>query len=578
MNFLLQALFEHSLRHNLATHMEEQRVLLELRLNKDGFEDLVLINKLLQVPRVVKDRSSGIEPRSFYDTVKYTLTPGKHFEEFWDQVERGGPARVVTAAKAFRESTKSWTTRVAQLLEGFQRERPDLNIDKDPLVVISLRGVKGYLHELTEAVIKPELLDIETECSVTGILCQPVRLHPSVKGVPNTQKGRVPLVSYNAPVYEFEGRQQGSNFPVSAEVALGYTAALSNMLSREGENGRRRKSGVELPDGRVLLMWSASREVDLGPVFDVATVYHSKDDPTAVQEAWTRFDALLPSEDTVYVLVLKGDAGRISALRWEHHTYGEVLEGVQRYREDFNQVTNAPTFLSLMNSLESENQLLSDTAKAEAYEALLLGLPLPRALFTFAVDRMTESLETQKYNQSWSYALPIKVSWVNSYLRRKNMPTTNRPPETIEKPDPKDYFPANASPAFHEGRWLAVAEQLQYNYVNRRGRAQVNNPLGSKLREFSSHTLRTKNEIRTRLIPVYTEKSDRRSLLCLDTLDEIATLLAQHTTPRRTSEMERADIAKGYDMQKLYFKRLRIYNKQDNEGEFDKRETDEAAE
>lgn len=554
---LLAELYSYSQRHAIETTTESQRVRYELVLDKDGFVDLRAIDEIMQVPRVLKDRSSGIEPRSFNDTVKYVLLAGRHFDAFWALVEEQAPARVVTALKAFLASRKVWEKTVAKKL-GEREDATD-----DDVVVITVRGVKGYLHDLPEAATKPSLLETEAECCVTGVKCFPMRLHPSVKGVPGTQKGRVPLISFNAPVYEFEGREQGENYPVSSEVAVGYTAALSDMLMHaDPDNMRRRKAGVELPDGRVLLMWTET--ADLGPVLDVATCYHNKDNPNAVTDAWARFDALAPQEATVRLLVLQGFSGRISILRWETRPYNELLEGIRRYREDFRHVTSAPALLSLMNALESERQLLSKDMWSAAYEAFLLNLPLPRPIYTFAVDRMMGSLEPQKSNQSWTNNLPTKVAWVNSYRRRKNMPTHNPPdanPDTL--PVKADYFPTQASPAFQEGRWLAIAEQIQFLYVNRRGRAHVNDPFGNKLHEYTLNPRRTKTQIQTQYLSIYLAKIGgwEKVQACQKELEEITQALAQHPTPRRATLDQRSDMARGYEAQRLYLKRVREYNK-----------------
>lgn len=559
---LLGELWAYSQRENIETAREVEHILFELKLSKDGFVDLTVLDKPLSVPRVLKDRSAGVEPRQFYDNVKYTLMPGKHFEAFWDLVETQGPSRASTAVKIFRSTEKKWSKIVSKKLDEAQKLLGNDKKIGDALVVVTVHGVKGYLHDLPEAAPLPSLLEADIACCVTGEVCKPIRLHPSVKDVPKTQKGRVPLVSYNAPVYQFEGREQGNNFPVSPEVALGYTAALSSMLVPvDPENGRRRASGVELPDGRVLLMWAES--VDLGPIFDVATCYHSKTTPKAVDDAWARFEAMSPSSEDVRILILQGYSGRISILRWERRPYNEVVAGIRRYREDFRQVTKAPALLSLMNGLEAERQLLSNSVKSAVYEAFLLNEPLPRALYSFTVDRMVGSLEPQKNNQSWSNTLSTKIAWVNSYLRRKNM-TVHTPPEVplYTKPEKSSFFPTTMTPAFQEGRWLAVLEQLQYLYTNRRGsRAYVNSPFGLKLHEYSLNTRRTKTEIQTRYLPLYLEKIGgwEKGQECRAVLEEISQALAQSPTPRRSSMDQRADIARGYEAQRLYFKRMQEY-------------------
>ncbi len=561
---ILEALVAYAHERQLSLNTEEQKITYKLTLGKDASPKLDFLGEVLRVPRVLKDRSAGIEPRQGSDTVKYVLTPGKHFDAFWDLIEATIPTRGRTTVQAFRK--KKWN--IESQVKALTKVHKDLTFDGSECVAIVVHGIKGYLHDLPEFEPSPDLVDDKTECMVTGKLCSPMRLHPSVKGVVNTQKGRVPLISYNDRVYEFEGRKQGNNCPVSPEVAVAYTSALSDMLSMgDPTNGRRRKNAVQLPDDRMLVMWSSA---NLDPIFDVLTAYPTKITPKAVEETWQRFDEMPSSDAIVHVLILEGDSGRISILRWEDFSFNQILQNLRDFREDFQHATQAPSLLTLMSGLEADFQLLDNVTKSRAYEAVLLGEPLPRVLYQFAIDRILGLAEPQSHDRTWFNNMATKVAWANSYRRRKGM-TAHTPP--IENkadglPNEADYFPQNADPAFHEGRWLALVEALQFKYARRRGGfVKVNNPLGMRLREFSTNTRRIKSEIQSYYLPLYLNAGlpGKKVLYCIATLNAIQLLLVNHTTPRRANREQELQIGNGYYSQRLYLQHFGVTRRADDE-------------
>jgi CRISPR-associated protein Csd1 len=70
-------------------------------------------------------------------------------------------------------------------------------------------------------------------CLVTGKKSPVARLHPSIKGVRDSQPSGASIVSFNLDAFTSYGHEQGQNAPVSEAAAFAYTTALNRFLKRD---------------------------------------------------------------------------------------------------------------------------------------------------------------------------------------------------------------------------------------------------------------------------------------------------------------------------------------------------------
>jgi len=583
MSQLLSSLYSYAVAHSLEAPSEERDFPLKLVLNESGFVGLEILNQALCVPPQVMMRGNKTKPNLGYDNISYVLGIGlveraERFPAFWkhtiEQLTRAGaPEGVLTAVKAFQDTRESWREAALACTRAFTEADPKLVFEGGEWVVIEVQG-HGYLHNtpgLRQDIENIDVFETTGICAVSGVACNPTRLHPAIKGV---LKDAVPLVSYNGTAYEFEGLEQGANFPTSATVAQGYTNALNDLLFYVPDRPGRRKNGINLPSGAVLVLWSNDPEVDVQPLIDVLYASNNKEDREVVSRTWAAFEALKESEAEVHVLLLVGYRGRISINRWTTVSLTELLVNLRSYRQAFAKFSEFPSMYELLENLSSEKpqmenpkkylpkQILSETLKSSLYEAVLFGEPIPKSVYQYAVNRMVRSNPNSYPSEhGWFRQMAILNAWISLNQQQKDTMTEPTNSDGPQGPQRCNYIPKDASPAFHEGRFLACAEEYQYIYAGQKPgtTAKVGTPFGSKLSEFSTNTTRSKVAIQSVLVIFQRGCSGPSANVVREELDDVTFHLALHQTPGRATPKQRQDICQGYFSEKLYLKDRKGY-------------------
>jgi hypothetical protein len=126
------------------------------------------------------------------------------------------------------------------------------------------------------------------QCLVTGALCDPVRLHPKVKGIPpvSETKGGVPLTSINAEAFDSYELGTLGGAPVSPEAADAYEKALNRLLDNAYPNPEDGsplpKRNFRLSEDTVVVYWSRAESSVVDLFADAVEA-----DPEAVHRLFT---------------------------------------------------------------------------------------------------------------------------------------------------------------------------------------------------------------------------------------------------------------------------------------------------
>ncbi|HPD31082.1 MAG TPA: type I-C CRISPR-associated protein Cas8c/Csd1 [Phycisphaerae bacterium] len=419
--------------------------------------------KAFLLPQSVK-RSSGIKSNLFWDNPEYAL----------GVVLKGKPNRVKEQHAAFRKAISSLNLsddEGVRALEAFldrsnKKEtlaefgesweellQSGLNVTfrlaGDALPIANRPVVRRAIDALADSEIGAKAV-----CLVTGEYAPIERLHASIKGVwgANTRGGDI--VSFNRDAFESFGKKQGSNAPVSKNVAFAYTTALNHLL--------RKDSSQRVQVGDASTVFWASRDCRFES--EVAAFFGEppKDDPDrgvrAVEDLLRSVNtgAYVESdkETRFYVLGLAPNAARI-AIRFWH--VGTVPEMAQRFAQHFRDLrlvhgpkdkdTLSLFRLLVATAVQGKAENIPPNLAGDTIRAILEGLPYPATLLEAAVRRARAEHEI-----SYARAALIKAS-INRQTRFHN--------PHIEEELKMALDPENSSVGYRLGRLFATLEKIQ---------------------------------------------------------------------------------------------------------------------
>ena len=260
-------------------------------------------------------------------------------------------------------------------------------------------------------------------CLVTGEFAPPARLHDVIKGIPEGQSSGTSVVSFNAPAFESQGFEQGTNAPVSQRAADGYVRALNHLLGREGE--RRVRSGIALGSDAVLVFWTRDESDAADLLLTLLSPSgETPDDIRAVFEsAWK---GLAPRDvDTTpfYAMTLGANASRVVVRDWLETTAADVKHNLQAWFADLALDGDDGSPLSLgrlLRSLEAtptgnDHHGVSAVLAARLTRAVVQGGPLPRELLHAALSR----LRLPPRDGEWRGTLRARVGLIKATLLRR---------------------------------------------------------------------------------------------------------------------------------------------------------------
>ena len=201
----------------------------------------VIVPRVINMPAQVK-RTAGVSANFLCDNSSYMLgfdakgKPERSLECFaackalHGQLLAGVDSPAARAVCAFFES---WTPQTAP-------EHPALAACMDDLLGganIVFRYDGAFVHD--DPVIRSAWQrhydasgnGPQSICLVTGERCEPVTVHPSIKGVQGAQSSGAALVSFNAPSFCSYGKEQSLNAPTGKYAAFAYTSALNYLVA-----------------------------------------------------------------------------------------------------------------------------------------------------------------------------------------------------------------------------------------------------------------------------------------------------------------------------------------------------------
>lgn len=299
------------------------------------------------------------------------------------------------------------------------------------------------------------------QCLVTGEWCEPVRLHPAIKGVPpiaNT-KGGVPLTSINQEAFESYELKDIGCAAISQEAADAVEKALNRLLSPAYPNP---KDGTPLPirnvrlsDDTAVVYWT--RETSEFVDFFSTTIQADPEAVAALYNAtWKGRPVRLDDPTAFYVLTLSGAQGRATIRGWFESTVKEVVHNVRQHFDDLRvahpKAQEGQPFplwqLLRSTAVRGKNENIHPNLASEMFEAILRGRGYPRVLLDTALRRARAEQEI----------FPERAALIKAYLvraRRLRILTSDFPEVTpmLDKECPNT--------AYRLGRLFAVLEKLQ---------------------------------------------------------------------------------------------------------------------
>lgn len=479
---ILQALYDLAQRERLVEDPDFELVLVDfvLRVREDGslaalvsLQDEKGKGQAMRVPRLPK-RANGIVPGFLVDNAKYVLGLSKSASERDAQCHSAFRQHIRTAALADPDEGLLATNRFYERFEENTAQlfkfRPREEWSGDERLAFA-RDVddQGRVHDRPRVrAYWAGLRALEAEegeigqCLVTGKTCVPARLHPNIKGVPNTSSTGAALVSFNLSSFETHSLSQGSNAPVSREVAEGYVTALNWMLGATPD--RRRRSGIGVGSDSVMLVWTREQAPDFDFLLSLLDGPSSKEVMEAAVSPWKGLEPGDFDDTAFYALTLGGNVARVVLQDWFTSSLGEIKANLHRYFSDLALEAGESRPVPIRMLIDSlrppgdEGKVPPDLA-VRLFVSALRGFPFPRQILALALRRLR--LPPSSKDITGNRYLRERVALIKATLIR--MPRSGTSPE---RRIPVSLDETNQEVPYLLGRLFAVLERLQAVALN----------------------------------------------------------------------------------------------------------------
>lgn len=220
----------------------------------------------------------------------------------------------------------------------------------DSNVIFRLEGERQYLHQRPAAKAVLSSLSNQNEekslgwCLVTGEYLPLARLHPSIKGVKDSQSSGADIVSFNRDAFTSYGKKQGNNAPVSEQAAFAYTTALNHLLRMDNRNRQR----IQIGDATVVFWAQAENNEQAEAAEDFFAGFFQPKDIDAQETAslgqtlekiakglpLSELNPNLKADTRIFVVGLAPNASRLSIRFWETESLKTLTERlVWHYRD-----------------------------------------------------------------------------------------------------------------------------------------------------------------------------------------------------------------------------------------------------
>lgn len=324
------------------------------------------------------------------------------------------------------------------------------------------------------------------QCLVTGETAPLARLHPSLKGIRDSNSTGATLVGFNAHAYESYNREQGMNSPVSEKAAFAYTTALNYLLSSSNEN---KKFYI---GNTTVIYWAESEQKKYAKAFlglcepeEVDLPIEEETRPSQdkkaekklkkVAEKVRRVQALdvkkllegLDRNPRFYVLGLAPNAARVSVRFFHSDPFDKVVEKIMKHYKDLEiikEFEDQHTYLTVKDILDetvspkSSDKDASPLLAGSVFRAILENTPYPAALYNAVINRVRAD-QDDKFTKKINYA---RAAIIKAYLLRKYR---NQPKNKIQEVLVMSLNEQSTIPAYLLGRLFAVLEKVQQEAI-----------------------------------------------------------------------------------------------------------------
>ncbi len=360
-------------------------------------------------------------------------------------------------------------------------------------LVFKLDGASGFVHEqpeirrVWEEYQSQTTNEYKSQCLVTGEIAPIARLHPSIKGVRDTNSTGATIVGFNARAYESYNRVggQGLNSPVSEKAAFAYTSALNYLLSPDNINKK-----IYLGDTTVVY-WAESTDNTYAAI--VAGLFgsnwiepeqdHNKEnnsdrDKKAEQRLREIAEKIknaqpinveklmegLDQNTRFFVLGLAPNAARVSIRFFHRDTFVKIVQKIMVHYEDMriikeyeNQLVMIPLWRILDETVskKSSDKKASPLMAGAMFRSILNNTPYPAALYYAILNRIRADMDDDKQKIKINY---YRAAIIKAYLIRKYR---NQDQSQIKEVLIMSLNEQSTNQAYLLGRLFAVLEKAQ---------------------------------------------------------------------------------------------------------------------
>ncbi|MDR3723459.1 MAG: type I-C CRISPR-associated protein Cas8c/Csd1 [Terracidiphilus sp.] len=304
------------------------------------------------------------------------------------------------------------------------------------------------------------------QCLICGERKPMVDKHDSLK-LPGAVTSGVALVSFNAGAFEKHGLDRNANAPVCRDCMVAYVNGLRRCLEENypnPEGGSFRKQSTRLGDDTVAVYW----DDESSPLSGLLALL-SGDNPGQVKSLFeAAWKGLRPgaASERFYCLLLTGVQGRASVRGMHTSTLQGVknsLFGIEQRPGYFACIESAvgtekPAPISTLLAslaLPGKSAQLPSSLGEELFLNAILAQPLSQFFLTTAVTRTRAERKV-----TWPRAALLQL-----YFQRSLKPGMRKPPMSLDVNEP--------DAAYRYGRLLAVLEDLQIRYHNRKPNSTI---------------------------------------------------------------------------------------------------------
>ena len=294
-------------------------------------------------------------------------------------------------------------------------------------------------------------------CLVTGRLAPFSLKHPSFRGVKGAKSTGAMLVSFNENAYTSYGRdgQQGTNAPVSNQVAFAYGTALNALLADYKHK--------KLIGDTTVVYWAreeseAAQDVFCGMYLDDGANLMTDDLLEVILQKVQAGEAIdyqgvsIPYENPFYIMGLAPNAARLSVRFFLQGSFGDFLKNLALHMEQMKIVcpswetrSNVPLWELLLETVNqnAKVKVASPIMAGAMMRAVLTGSRYPVSVFQNILLRIHAEQGDQKINAR-------RAGFLKAYLMR------NRGRKIAVALDEN-----STDVAYLLGRWFAVLEEVQ---------------------------------------------------------------------------------------------------------------------